>query len=111
MCRFFFLFGFSSFLYPFPFFFFQVAYRTASDKFLGKLSELFLVLSDSYRVPPENDNFGSQPTGRGTKHRLDDDQMSVESVKRPDVNTSAEKNKSKQASKASKSKFKNKSRY
>ena len=79
--------------------FFQIAYRTASDKFPGKLSELFLVLSDNLppQLPEGADGFESQQPGRGHKHRLDDDQMSVESSesKRPDVTTSAEKNHSK----------------
>ena len=72
----------------------QIAYRTAGDKFPGKLSELFLVLSDSH-VPPKEAQDSQQPSGRGTKHRLDDDAMSVKSVdsKRPDLASSAEKNK------------------
>ena len=78
------------------FLFFKIAYRTAADKFPGKLSELFLVLSDN--APPQTEvagGFESHPAGRGQKHRLeDDDRMSVHSsdTKRPDVTTSAEKN-------------------
>ena len=75
-----------------PVFRFQIAYRIASDKFKGKLSELFLVLSDSYTPPPDDDGFQANRP-RGQKHRLEDDRMSVESdSKRPDVTTSAEKN-------------------
>ena len=59
---------------------FQIAYRTASDKFPGKLSELFLVLSDNVsQQQSEAEGFESQPGGRGQKHRLEEDQMSVES--------------------------------
>ena len=81
-------------------FYFQIAYRTASGRFPGRLTELFLVLSDdapSAAEPrdswPEASN--SQPLGRGQKHRLDEDQMSVESSesKRKDQSASAEKNK------------------
>ena len=80
----------SRFLYVFIF---QSAYRTASDKFKGKLAELFLVLSDSFVPQPEADGFESQRPGRGQKHRLEEDRMSVESdSKRPDVTSSAEKN-------------------
>lgn len=64
--------------------FFQIAYRIASDKFKGKLSELFLVLSDDYVLPPEDDGFESHRS-RGQKHQLEDD------PKRPDVGSSAEK--------------------
>ena len=71
--------------------FFQIAYRIASDKFKGKLSELFLVLSDDYVLPPEDDGFESHRS-RGQKHQLEDDRMSVEAdPKRPDVGSSAEK--------------------
>ena len=74
-------------------FLFQIAYRTAGNKFPGKLSELFLVLSDDV-PPPEDDKAGYQTQGRGRKHQREDDQMSVESVtsKRQDVSSSAEKN-------------------
>ena len=82
-------------LRTFPFF--QIAYRTASNKFPGKLAELFLVLSDSHVLLDDGPGAAAGFSGRGQKHRLDDDQMSVHSVepKRPDVNTSAEKDKSK----------------
>ena len=71
----------------------QIDYRTAADKFKGKLAELFLVLSDSYCPQPDDDGFNSQRPARGQKHRLEEDRMSVESdSKRPDVTTSAEKN-------------------
>ena len=58
------------------------------------MSELFLVLTDSFVASEPS---GAQPPARGQKHRLDEDQMSVQSVesKRPDVTTSAEKNKAK----------------
>ena len=72
-----------------------------------------MVLSDSYRVAPDAEGHDDHH-GRGTKHRLDDDQMSVESVnsKRPDVSTSGEKNKhSKSKAKPPlQSKFRNKSK-
>ena len=73
--------------------FFQIAYRTASDRFPGRLSELFLVLSDDLPTAATSEVASSQPLGRGHKHRLDDDQMSTESGK--DQSASAEKNKSK----------------
>ena len=49
------------------------------------------------RLPPQaSANDGFQPQGRGHKHRLEDDQMSVESnSKRQDFSSSAEKNKTK----------------
>lgn len=84
---------------------FQFAYRTASTKFPGKLAELFLVLSDDHPVPSDPavgvGASGPISQSRSRKHRLDDDQMSVESTgsKRKDVSTSAEKNKSKNKSK------------
>ena len=70
----------------------QIAYRTASDKFPGKLSELFLILSDD--TPSFDDDSGEFRTqGRGQKHQRDDDQMSTESgSKRQDISSSAEKN-------------------
>ena len=76
---------------------FQIAYRTASNKFEGRLSELFLVLSDDYPTQlteeGRDEAVGFQPVGRGQKHRLEDDQMSVESgTKRVDNVSSAEKN-------------------
>ena len=88
--------------------YFQIAYRTASNRFPNKLSELFLVLSDDYPAQLAQEGLseaeGFQP--RGQKHRLDDDQMSVQSTgtKRPDNETSAEKNKKKQQPKSTKSK-------
>ena len=85
----------------------QIAYRTASNKFVGKLAQLFLVLSDSHKA--SNEASDQPPPGRGLKHRLDDDQMSVESTgesKRPDVSTSAEKNKQKKQPSKSKPKGK-----
>lgn len=80
--------------------FLQIAYQTASSRFPGKLSELFLVLSDDYRLPAAKaaEGEGYQSRGdRGQKHRLDDDQMSVKSVgsKRMDLSSSADKSKSK----------------
>ena len=83
---------------------FQIAYRTAGTRFSGRLSELFLVLSDDHHIPQEPADgagaFGSEPLGRGQKHRLDDDQMSIESeTKQKDQSTSAEKNKSKNKAK------------
>ena len=79
-------------LFNYAFLLLQIAYRTASNKFPGKLSELFLVLSDD--TPPfEDDRAEFQTQGRGRKHQRDDDQMSVESgSKRQDVSSSAEKN-------------------
>ena len=76
----------------------QIAYRTASNRFPGKLSEIFLVLSDDYSSRQSTEAgaeaSGFQQVGRGQKHRLDDDQMSVQSVesKRLDTVPSAEKN-------------------
>ena len=86
---------FNQLIVLFPFCFSQFAYRTASNKFPGKLSELFLVLKDDHPVHP--DQLHGAGGARARKHRLDDDQMSVESSesKRPDVTTSAEKNRSK----------------
>ena len=79
---------------------FQIAYRTASDRFPGRLSELFLVLSDDLPTVAADEAARSQPPGRGQKHRLEDDQMSTESgSKRKDLSASAEKNKSKNFSK------------
>ena len=88
---------------------FRIAYRLAGDKFVGKMSELFLVLSDSAQpVSDDADGFQVQPPARGQKHRREDDQMSVESdSKRPDVSTSAEKTRNK-FSKSSRGKPKNK---
>ena len=82
----------------------QIAYRTASNKFVGKLAQLFLVLSDSHKA--SNEASDQPPLGRGLKHRLDDDQMSVESVesKRPGLASSAEKGKNKPNPKSSQSK-------
>ena len=81
--------------------FFQIAYRTASNKFPGKLRELFLVLSDDYVLPDraEGQDPGFKLVGRGQKHRLDDDQMSVGSQesKRHDAASFDEKNKAKGA--------------
>ena len=76
---------------------FQIAYRTASDRFPGRMAELFLVLSDDLPAAALPEASSSQPLGRGQKHRLDDDQMSVESSdsKRKDQSASAEKNKTK----------------
>ena len=77
--------------------FFQIAYRTAGSRFPGKLSELFLVLSDDVSAVEDDrdrdEAKGFQARGRGQKHQLDDDQMSVRSSgsKRQDVTTSAEK--------------------
>ena len=92
---------------------FQFAYRTASTKFPGKLAELFLVLSDDHPVPSDPavgvGASGPISQSRSRKHRLDDDQMSVESTgesKRPDVSTSAEKNKQKKQPSKSKPKGK-----
>ena len=88
----------------------QIAYRTAGNKFPGKLSELFLVLSDSHVLPKEAQD-QQHHSGRGTKHRLDDDQMSVQSgeTKRQDLASSAEKNKTSKANKGNRG-SKNKSR-
>ena len=92
---------------------FQIAYRTAGNRFQGKLSELFLVLSDEYPAQLAQEGqaeaAGFQPSSRGQKHRLEDDQMSVQSVesKRLDTETSAEKNRKKQQQKSGKSKPKN----
>ena len=87
------------FLIEFFFLSFQIAYRTASTRFPGKLSELFLVLSDDYPARAEAEAGAGaefQTRGRGQKHRLEDDQMSVEShSKRPDHVSSAEKNRTK----------------
>ena len=85
-------------------FIFQIAYRTASDKFPGKLAELFLVLADGHVLPAEARGSHPPPV-RGTKHRLEDDQMSTGSgSKRQDLVSSAEKKGAK--SKASKSSHK-----
>ena len=65
------------------------------------MSELFLVLSDAGKVATEAaEGLTSQPLGRGHKHRLEDDQMSVQSTgsKRQDISNSAEKNKGKNKS-------------
>ena len=84
---------------------FQIAYKTASTKFPGKLSELFLVLSDDSPLvgqPPASSAAGaSHPPGRGHKHRLDDDQISVQSSgsKRKDLTSSADKNKGRNGTK------------
>ena len=53
-----------------------------------------MVLSDDQPAMAQPEASGSQPLGRGQKHRLDDDQMSVESSgsKRRDQSASAEKN-------------------
>ena len=76
---------------------FQIAYRIASDRFPGRLTELFLVLCDDLPAAAQPEASGSQPLGRGQKHHLEDDQMSVGSSesKRKDQSASAEKNKSK----------------
>ena len=89
----------------------QIAYKTASNRFQGKLSEIFLVLSDDYasqqRTEEGAEASGFQQVGRGQKHRLDEDQMSVHSVesKRLDTVPSAEKNRK------NKSKSKSKGRH
>ena len=57
---------------------FQIAYRTAANRFPRRLAELFLVLSDNLTVATEADATSFQPLGRGQKHRHEDDQMSVE---------------------------------
>ena len=80
----------------------QIAYRTAGDRFPGKLSELFLVLSDDHSAEASSapENVGFQTSGRGQKHQLEDDQMSTGSnSKRRDLAKSAEKNQSKTQSK------------
>ena len=84
--------------------FFQIAYRIASDKFPGKLSELFLVLSDNIPREPSAPEGSRAHAGRGHKHRLDEDQMSVGSgdSKRPDFSTSAEKTRNKSKNKPNK---------
>ena len=81
-------------------FLFQIAYRIASNKFPGKLSETFLVLSDDAQpADDEGGEFQTQGRGRGQKYPRDEDQMSVEShgSKRQDVVSSAEKNKKSQS--------------
>ena len=71
--------------------YFQIAYRTASDKFPGKLAELFLVLTDGHVTHDESGD-SRPPPHRGTKHRMEDDQMSTGSgSKRQDLVPSAEK--------------------
>ena len=94
---------FFSIKFLFHFSIFQIAYRTAGNKFEGRLAELFLILSDDHAVPVEAEASDSHlPVGRGTKHRLEDDQMSTGSgSKRQDLVSSAEKKGAK--SKASKS--------
>ena len=93
---------------------FQIAYRTASTRFPGKLSELFLVLSDDSPLlgqPSASPAAGaSHPPGRGQKHRLEDNQMSVKSSgsKHKDLTSSADKNRGKSGAKnKSKNKPKN----
>lgn len=70
------------------------------------------MLSDDHPPPAPNtaESSGFQTSGRGQKHRLDDDQMSTGSnSKRQDLARSAEKNPSKNQFKSqSKSQFKNK---
>lgn len=86
----------------------QIAYRTASNKFPGKLSELFLVLKDTPRGDAEAaDPVAPHPSGRGLKHCLEEDQMSVQSggSKRQDLTSSADKSK-KNKSKSTKPKHK-----
>ena len=73
----------------------------ASNKFPGKLSELFLVLADSQSLAAGATagagDSGPSHQNRGRKHQLDNDQMSTESThsKRKDLSTSAEKKKTK----------------
>ena len=57
------------------------------------MAELFLVLADDLVVPVEAKASDSHvPTGRGTKHRLEDDQMSTGSgSNRQDLVSLAEK--------------------
>ena len=68
------------------------------------MSQIFLVLSDN--APPHAAPEGFEPpASRGRKHQREDDTMSVESAdtKRPDVSTSAEKNRAMSKNKPSKS--------
>lgn len=71
------------------------------------MAELFLVLSDSH-VPPKEHTATHATSGRGMKHRMDDDQMSVQSTgsKRQDVASSAEKSRKTKQGKGARNKFK-----
>ena len=71
------------------------------------MAELFLVLSDSHVVPKEHSTRQPYPN-RGQKHRLDDDQMSVQSSgsKRQDLASSAEKNRKSKQGKGARNKSK-----